>query len=95
MPAASASGDRRSHSLGHHSGGGFLEGPARTEGLADVAIPGKGPRAGQHEVAESGEAGQRVRAAAQRHRQTRDLGEAPGDERANRVVPVAEAIDDP
>ncbi len=71
-----------------------LERAAAAELDADLAVAAAMAGAGQHEIAEPAEAGQRVGTAAHRRGQPRDLDEAAGDERGHRVVPEAEALDD-
>ena len=71
-----------------------VERAAAAELDADLAVAAAMAGAGQHEIAEPAEAGQRVGAAAHRGGQPRDLDQAAGDQRGHRVVAEAEALDD-
>ena len=85
----------RPHALGHHLRAGHDLGQraAARELGADVPVPAEPAGARQDEVAEPGQARQRLALAAHGHRQPRELGEPARDERGQRVVPLAQAFD--
>ena len=89
-------GLRRAHAFGDHAlpAQHVVERAAAPELDADLTVAAAMAGAGEHEIAEPAQAGQRVGAAAHRRRQARDLDEAAGDERGHRVVAEAEALDD-
>ena len=89
-------GAGRAHPLGHHSRlrEDLGQRAAAAELDADAAVAAQVAGAGQHEIAEAAQAGERVAPAAFGARQPRHLDEAARDQRRHRVVADAEAFDD-
>ena len=58
---------------------------------ADRPVAGKRPGAGEHQVAQTGEAGQRLPPTATSHRQPGDLGHPAGDDGRGAVVPQTQS----
>ena len=87
---------RRLHPFGHHlhAGDDFGNRPAVRQLDADVPIAAERPCAGQDEVAEPAQAGERLAAPADRARQPRDFGEAACNQRREGVLSKTEPFDD-
>src|SRR5690606_6973352 len=82
--------------LGHVAEGGedLGELAALAELVADGAVAGELAGAGQHEIADAGEAGEGLLIGAAGGGEADHLGEAAGDEGGARVVAGLEAVDD-
>src|SRR5437773_1221001 len=85
------------HALRDHRGCrlDLAEGAASRDLAPEGAVAAERARAGQHEVAQTGEAEEGGRLGAQRHAEPHDLGEPPGDERRSRVLPEREPVAEP
>ena len=84
VPTPSATWPSRAEDVG--------ERVAAREREADLAVARQLAGAGQHQIAEPGQAGQRQRAAAQPLGEAPHLGQAARDQRGARVVAEAEAV---
>src|SRR3989449_6614109 len=87
----------RARTLGDHARFALDRRRALTLGErhAELPVARQAPRAGQHEVAESGQAGERPGGGPEGHREARHLGEPACDERRARVLAEPEPVGDP
>ena len=93
-PSASAA-PRRAHALGHHphAAENFVQRTAAAELDPDLAVAAQIPGAGQHQVAEAAQAGERVAPPAFGNRQPRHLRQPARDQRRERVVAEPKPFD--
>ena len=77
-----------------HAAEDGLEGFAASEAFANGVVAAGGGEAGDHEVADAGEAGEGFGAGAHGDAEAGHFGEAPGDEGAFGIVAVAESVAD-
>src|SRR5881296_561859 len=85
------------HALRDHRGCrlDLAESAASRDPAPEGAVAAERARAGQHEVAQTGQPEERGWLGAQRDTEPHDLGEPPGDERRSRVLPEREPVAEP